>query len=319
MALPASFPPDVQVRPAALDDLEAVFEVMQTQEMAEYGESDLSLDELRASWQVQLPSMWVVLAPEGHLVACGEIKTTLSGTTVMPLVRVLPTYQGRGIGTALLHLLESQAAECRAAAGLEAPQRFLTRVSGRNTAAHRVLEKNGYTRHSAFQMMELKMTEPPPGPPVIEGIEVRLFVVGRDERAVYEADEEAFLDERGKTPRTFEVWSRRLDMGTPRFDPTFWYVAWDGDQIAGTSMSEVVEEQRGEMMHLGVRRPWRRRGLGLALLLHTLGELYRRDIHTIRLNVDSQSLTNAHLLYARAGFQVINSYWHYEKSFPPCE
>lgn len=49
-------------------------------------------------------------------------------------------------------------------------------------------------------------------------------MVGQDEQAVYEADEEAFSDERGKTPRTFEVWSRRLGMCTARFAPTLWYV-----------------------------------------------------------------------------------------------
>jgi mycothiol synthase len=311
LTMSVSFPQDFQVRPATLNDLEAVFEVLQAQEIADYGESDLSLDEMRAAWQIQLPRMWVVLAPEGLIAACGEITTTLSGITAVPLVRVLPDYQGRGIGTALLLLLESQ--ERRDTAGPKAPQKFLTRVSGRNKAAQQILEKNGYTFRAAFQIMELVMTESPLAPPAIEGVDVRLFVVGQDEQAVYEADEEAFLDERGKTPRTFEVWSRRLDMGTPRFDPTLWYVAWDGDQIAGTSMSEVTEEGRGELMHLGVRRPWRRRGLGMALLLHTLGELYQRNIRTVRLNVDSQSLTSAHLLYTRAGFQVINSYWNYEK------
>jgi GNAT superfamily N-acetyltransferase len=104
-------------------------------------------------------------------------------------------------------------------------------------------------------------------------------------------------------------------MNTPRFDPLLWYVAWDGNQIAGTSMSEVIGE-KGEVMHLGVRRPWRRRGLGMALLLRTLGEFYRRGIYMVRLNVDAQSLTNAHLLYARAGFQVINTYCNYEKRLP---
>jgi mycothiol synthase len=219
---------------------------------------------------------------------------------------------GRGIGTALLLLLEVEAH--RAAANPTAAPQFVAQVSGRNKAAQRVLEKNGYTFHSAFQIMQRILTEPPPAPSPLEGIEVRHLVVGQGEQAVYEADEEAFIDERGKAPRTFEVWSRRLDLGTPRFDPTLWHMAWDGDQIAGASMSEVAEEQRGVIMHVGVRRPWRRRGLGMALTLHALGALYQRGIRTVRLNVDSQSLTNAHLLYARAGFQAINAYWNYEKS-----
>ncbi len=311
----ATPPQGFHMRPATLDDLDTIFHITQTQQLADYDESDLTLDELRAALQSQKTLMHVVIAPDGQMVASGEVKTNLSGTVPIPLVSVLPEYQGRGIGTALLHVLEEQELARRAAAALEAPARFFTQVSGRNTAAHRVLEKSGYTFNSAFQIMELGMSEAPPAPAALEGIAVRRFVAGQDEQAVYQADEEAFLDERGKTPRTFEVWSRRLQMDQPHFDPTLWYVAWDGDQIAGTAMSEAVEG-RGELLHLGVRRPWRRRGLGMALLLGTLRDFYTRGISTIRLNVDAQSLTNAHLLYARAGFQVINAFWNYEKLLP---
>lgn len=313
MTSSATFPQDFHMRPATLDDLETVFQVMQMQEMADYGESALALDEMRASWQAQTPRLWVVVAPDGQIAAAGEIKIRPSIKALSLFVWVLPQYQGQGIGTALLHLLEAEARESRDAAALDMPERFFTQISGRNGAARQVLEKHGYTCSSVFQVMELTMTEPPPAPAAVDGLDVRLFVVGQDEQAVYEADEEAFIDERGKMPRTFEVWSRRLGIGTARFDPTLWDVAWDGDQIAATSMSEVVGA-KGEMMHLGVRRPWRRRGLGMALLLCTLGELYRRGVHTVRLNVDAQSLTNAHKLYARTGFQVINTYCNYEKA-----
>jgi mycothiol synthase len=308
-ALPSGF----QVRPATPDDLEAVFDVVRAQEISDYDESAISLDEMRASWQAQLPRMWVVLAADGQVAACGEITTYLSAPVSALLVWVLPVYQGCGIGTALLRLLESWEQEQRAAAGQQASWSFFTQVGGRNTSARRVLEKSGYTCSSIFQIMELTMREPPPVPAVSDGIEVRPFVVGQDEQAVYAADEEAFIDERGKTPRSFEVWSRRLGMDTPRFDPALWFVAWDGDKIAGTSMSEVIAGQRGEIMHVGVRRPWRRRGLGRVLTLCALNELYRRGIHTVRLNVDAASLTNAHLLYARLGFRVINSYCNFEK------
>jgi GNAT superfamily N-acetyltransferase len=301
------------MRPARLDDLEAVFAVMKAQEISDYDESALSLDAMRAAWQAQLPRMWVVSAADGQIVACGEMTTYLSTTASALLVWVLPAYQGRGIGTTLLLLLESWEQEQRAAAGQQASQGFFTQVGGRNTNARRVLEKSGYTCSSIFQIMELAMSAPPQVPAVSDGLAVRLFVAGQDEQAVYEADEEAFMEKRGKTPRSFEVWSRRLGLGTPRFDPALWFVAWDGDTIAGTAMSEVIAGPRGEVMHVGVRRPWRHRGLGMALLLRTLGEFYQRGIHTVRLNVDAESLTNAQQLYARAGFQAINSYCNYEK------
>jgi mycothiol synthase len=67
----------------------------------------------------------------------------------------------------------------------------------------------------------------------------------------------------------------------------------------------------GEVMHLGVRRPWRKKGLGTTLLQIALHEFYRRGIHIVRLNVDAQSLTNAHLLYERTGFRTVNAYMNY--------
>jgi len=38
----------------------------------------------------------------------------------------------------------------------------------------------------------------------------------------------------------------------------------------------VEDPELGFVFALGVRRPWRRRGLGLALLAHTFGVLYER-------------------------------------------
>ena len=125
-------------------------------------------------------------------------------------------------------------------------------------------------------------------PAALEGIAIRHFVVGSDERAVYEADEEAFQDERNKTPRTYEVWRNRLGMDSARFDPMLWFVAWEGDQVAGTVMAEVLGVV-GEIMHVGVRRPWRRRGLGEALTRQALVALYAKGVRYARLNVDGES------------------------------
>jgi ribosomal protein S18 acetylase RimI-like enzyme len=68
---------------------------------------------------------------------------------------------------------------------------------------------------------------------------------------------------------------------------------------------------------LSVRRPWRRRGLGLALLQHAFGEFYRRDTMTVALGVDAQSLTGATRLYERAGMHVDRQYAVYEKELRP--
>jgi GNAT superfamily N-acetyltransferase len=64
---------------------------------------------------------------------------------------------------------------------------------------------------------------------------------------------------------------------------------------------------------LGVRRPWRRRGLALALLHHTFGECYRRGLQKVALGVDASSLTGATRLYEKAGMHVFRQWNTYQK------
>jgi mycothiol synthase len=68
---------------------------------------------------------------------------------------------------------------------------------------------------------------------------------------------------------------------------------------------------------VAVRRPWRGRGLGLALLRHALGELYRRGVREVGLSVDAESITGAPRLYGRAGLRVSSSYALFQKELRP--
>ena len=54
---------------------------------------------------------------------------------------------------------------------------------------------------------------------------------------------------------------------------------------------------------LGVKREYRKHGIGKALLLHTFGIAYQRNQKTILLYVDSDSLTNANRLYQSVGMR----------------
>ena len=68
---------------------------------------------------------------------------------------------------------------------------------------------------------------------------------------------------------------------------------------------------------LGVRRPWRRKGVGLALLLHAFGDLYRRGFPAVGLSVHGENPTGAPRLYERAGMTVSRRYDHYARHLGP--
>jgi mycothiol synthase len=68
---------------------------------------------------------------------------------------------------------------------------------------------------------------------------------------------------------------------------------------------------------VGVRRPWRKRGLGLALLRHAFTEYHRRGVPRVGLSVDAESITGAPRLYGRAGMRVRESYIIHLKELRP--
>ncbi len=81
----------------------------------------------------------------------------------------------------------------------------------------------------------------------------------------------------------------------------------DGDEIAGINLcrpQSFDDAEVGWVGTLGVRRQWRKRGMGLALLRHSFNEFYRRGKRKVGLGVDAQNLTGALRLYENAGMHV---------------
>ncbi|MGH9173491.1 MAG: GNAT family N-acetyltransferase, partial [Vicinamibacterales bacterium] len=93
------------------------------------------------------------------------------------------------------------------------------------------------------------------------------------------------------------------------FDPTLWFLAIDDStgEIAGYTLNRLErpgEPQTAHTRYVAVRRPYRRRGIGQALLLHTFREFFKRGKRRAGLAVDSTSLTGADRLYERAGMHA---------------
>ena len=102
------------------------------------------------------------------------------------------------------------------------------------------------------------------------------------------------------------------------FDAALWFRAMDGDDVAGAIIGRprtAEDPQAGWVSDLAVRRPWRRRGIGLALLLHEFGAFYRRGLRGAMLGVDAESPTGATALYERAGMTEVGRTDVYVKSF----
>jgi mycothiol synthase len=186
----------------------------------------------------------------------------------------------------------------------------------------RLLEVKGFKliRHSFIMHREIE--QKPENAQWPQGIELRLFDPDRDAVAVYKANDEAFEDHFGHQKQSFEDGFANFKhwMEGPNFDPALWFIAWDGDEVAGVSLCRVNEDEDpaiGWVGDLSVRRAWRKRGLGMALLLHSFGEFYRRGFKKVGLGVDASNLTGALRLYKSAGMFIKRQFDRYEKEIRP--
>jgi mycothiol synthase len=152
---------------------------------------------------------------------------------------------------------------------------------------------------------------------------IRPIVAPDEFEAGLRAGLEAFRDHWGYVERPFEVrWAEFMhDVETnDDYDPTLWFVAMDGNHIAGTAWCDLKtteEPTAGYIDVLAVRRDYRKRGIGLALLLHIFNELHRRGQRKARLTVDAGNLSGALRLYERAGMKVLRQIEIYEKELRP--
>src|SRR6266540_2882605 len=152
---------------------------------------------------------------------------------------------------------------------------------------------------------------------------------GRAMRALNEVPAELRFAPRVGTYREAEKPKKSFEEGLKRwryfwekegFDPTLLFIAMDGDEIAGINLClprSFEDPDLGWVGTLGVRREWRKRGIGLALLRHSFNEFYRRGKRKVGLGVDAQNLTGALHLYEGAGMHVHQAFDQYEKELRP--
>jgi ribosomal protein S18 acetylase RimI-like enzyme len=150
--------------------------------------------------------------------------------------------------------------------------------------------------------MAIELTEPVPEPSLPDGLAIETFVE-EDARVFHDALEEAFQDHWEHHPRPFEQWWEQKQ-AAPGYDPTLWYLIRDGDEVAATVRNDAERNGGGYIGAIGVRRPWRGRGLGKALLLHSFAEFQRRDQTRVTLGVDAENPTGATRLYERVAMHV---------------
>jgi mycothiol synthase len=312
--------PDFTLRPVRWSDLEAVTTVIRDVLTADGDAvSAVTSEELANHWMSEGfnygADAWVVTNASGVVVGYEECAHRMAYAYFNGDGYVHPEYRGNGIGTALLRKVEERARQQIERAEPDLRVYIRNGMSAADTTARSIHENEGY-RPIRFQwMMEAHHTEAPQVKPFPEGIELRPFEAEAQAYLVFQAEDEAFQDHWGHVPGNFNNWKLRK-LEREAFDSALWHIAWDGDQIAGYAQTRF-RNGIGWVGNLGVRRPWRKRGLGEALLLHSFNEFYKRNMPTVGLGVDAANPTGATRLYQKVGMKIAVEDVVYEKELRP--
>lgn len=312
-------PPGFTLRAAAWSDVDSVAALIRAVCEAD-GDPDDAVppSELRSEWETNFDlktDVWVVTDPSGKVVGYEEFFSRPGHASYQGDGYVHPQFEDRGVGTALLRALEERARTEMAKADPDLRIFLRNIVTAGNEKARALHEHESFKVVRYNWSMRINLDGPPPAPQFPQGVEIRPFVEADHLYPVYEAITESFADHWGFIKPTFEKW-KQFRMVPDRYYPDLWFVAWAGDQIAGVSICRY-RSGIGWVWSLGVRRPWRRQGLGMALLLHSFGEFHKRGQTVIGLGVDASNPTGATRLYERAGMHVETQYVCCEKEFRP--
>jgi GNAT superfamily N-acetyltransferase len=324
-----TLPEGFAVRGATLEDVEASLELYNLWAQSVIREDDITdANAIRNEWISPgfdpAEDIRLVFAPDGRLVGYIEVWTTAK-PPVHPWIwgRVHPDYGGLGIGSWMLTWAENRA--MRALEEIPADLRFAPRIGIYSQAreSQKLFKDFGYQYFRSSYRMMIDLNAPPPAPVWPEGLVIRAYNPETDLEGVYLADQDAFRDHFGFVETPFEEGLERFKhfmTGYDGFDPSLWFIAWDGDDVAGICLcrpNSYDDPDLGYVNILGVRRPWRKRGLGLAFLQHAFGEFYRRGKRKAGLGVDAENLTGALRLYEKAGLHVHMQFDLFEKELRP--
>ena len=311
------------IRPPRPDeDLAEATRLCRDWDMAGFGWSEIDEDSLRSDWTV--PGIDIegnhllAFAGDGRLAGLLSLHARPPYTDLVAVVPIHPDFEGRGLGRMLLRLSEERATSLVSRAPADAGPSFLRQWTGKNSdSAIELLSSSGYTPARALFKMSMDLPEhdalPEPAPP--DGISIRPIIAGKEERAYHAAEEEAFSDHWGFAPIAFEQF-KHFVLDSPKWDPSLAFFALDGDEVAGILLLEAAtswDAGLGWVSDLAVRAPWRRRGIGLALLQYGMEVLRNRGLERMGLEVDSENDSGALRLYERAGMRETGRAVPYEK------
>jgi mycothiol synthase len=287
-------PAGLTTRPLTLADAGAVHAAIAAEEVVDLGESEMTLEDVVADWQrpsYDITASTVGVFDDGRLVAYADHSDTDVAYTA-----VLPSHQGRGIGTALAGWLQAKArAAGSARIGTQVPE---------GSAADRLMRDLGYEVRWTAWDLELPPDREVAARPLPDGFAIR-DAEDTDRETAWTLVEDSFLE-----------WSERDRMSLEDFGARVWdrpgYEPWNlrllvssGGEVVGAT-HVFLSGDGAYVARIAVRPDHRGRGLAPAMLVDAFGRARKHGAVRCYLSTDTRA--GARGLYEKVGMEVASTW-----------
>jgi GNAT superfamily N-acetyltransferase len=233
---------------------------------------------------------------------------------------VHPRVRRRGIGRAMLAWQLRRSAELSAPLPADRPEICVAYAFGRDAGARVLLESAGFQIVRRSSELTREHLEDIPDLPLPDGFEVRPIDPADVTllRRVWDAGTEAFGDHWGESAAQSSEDQFLGFIESPECAPELWQVAFHDDEVAGHVLNYVDPpaangSRTGWTESIGVRKPYRRRGLARALLARSLRVVRDAGATRAALGVDTENVNHALDLYEGLGFRVIADQFEFHR------
>jgi mycothiol synthase len=304
-ALRATLPTGYDRRPASLDDVEALAEMWARHDAHLGLRPESATAFLR--WLLGLPYVsrerdTVIVELDDRPVAVGIAghDPTSPGAAFHWRAVVDAAHVGRGLGAWLvawaIGIADHRSAE-------EGPYDLQTIIPAPDEAGGALLEASGFEQvrigwdmHLDLPVDEIDRSQP-------EGVHLRTFEPGRDERTFWRVAEAAFEQHFGHAPTPFETWVQEW-YAADSWDPARVLLAEQGGEVVG-ELAWVDADPDGYIVSVGVLEAHRGLGIAQALLRRAFADIETAGFAHATLSVDAENATGAVQLYRSVGMEPV--------------
>jgi mycothiol synthase len=268
------------------------------------------LDELTHVIQEDETSAWLLASLGDEAVGCGVGRPSSIAGSLYAMARVLPEHRGQGVGTRLYEALSEHAAR-RGLASLWG------RIEEGDAASLRFAGNRGFREVAREYQVVLDVADADLAGDAPDGVELVSLAEHPDlVRPVYDVDVEVGPDvpshEEGHDPMTFERWHATYLEGPGAMPAACMVALVDGEVVGYTGLRRHGSASPiADNLLTAVRRPWRRRGIALALKREQIRRAADAGIEQIYTTNDETNVgmrgVNARLGYRPAPARILVS------------